>query len=395
MVNTMIRRYYLFTFLLSLHFFSSVLVPFFTDWGHISKFQIQLLQSWFMICIFLLEIPTGVVADYLGRKYSIALGAITAACGSILYGLVPDFTVFLIAEFLLALGVALQSGADNALIYDTLKEAGEEEKSASIFGKAHAISMSGFLVSSLVGSFIAARFGLQAPILFSAIPSIMAACIALSLREPTIHVGPKESRRYLDIAIKGTRYFLSHKKLRQVAADATIVASAAYFVLWLYQPILQSLHVPIQTFGVFHAGLALIQIIIAANFLFFEKKLGGPVNFLRFSAFVTGASFLLVALHPSILSVSIFLLLAGGFGLTRFEYMSSYMNKLIPSSERATVLSSVSMFRRLSLIFLNPVVGFLAEGSLRSAYFFVGLLPLSLIPLYFFLVSRYGEESSS
>jgi hypothetical protein len=84
--------------------------------------------------------------------------------------------------------------------------------------------------------------------------------------------------------------------------------------------------------------------------------------------------------------VIIFLIFAGGFGLTRFEYSSSYMNRFIPSSERATVLSSVSMFRRLALIFLNPVVGFLAEGSIRNALFFVGLLPLSLLFAQFFFI---------
>lgn len=379
-------RFYAVTFLLSLSFFSSVLVPFFTEWGHISRTQTQLLQSWFMLCIFILEIPTGVVADYLGRKYSIALGALSVACAALLYGSIPDFRVFLFAEFLFAMGVALQSGADSALIYDTLKEEGLEEQSKHIFGRAHAIRMSGFLISALVGSYMASTFGLNAPILFSSVPFIIAAIIALSLREPVIHNEQSESRRYLDIAIKGTRYFLTHKKLRSVALDATIVASAAYFVIWLYQPMLQKLNVPIGNFGIFHAGLALVQIIIAGNFILIEKRLGGPLRFLRASTLLIGFAFLLTAIVPSVTTVIIFLIFAGGFGLTRFEYSSSYMNRFIPSSERATVLSSVSMFRRLALIFLNPIVGFLAEGSVRYALFFVGLLPLGLLVVQYFFV---------
>ncbi len=393
--QTMVWRYYAFTFLMSLHFFSSVLAPFLTDWGGISRFQVQLLQSWFMLWIFLLEIPTGVVADYFGRKYSLALGAIALICGSIMYGTVPHFETFLIAEFLFAMGVALFSGADSALLYDSLKEEGQEERSKEIFGRAHAIRMTGYLVSALIGSSIASKFGLNAPILFSSIPFLIAAIIALSMREPSIHKGPSESQRYIDIAIKGTRYFLTHKKLRAVALDATIVASASYFVLWLYQPILQKLLVPIEKFGFFHAGLAGIQIIIAANFLLLEKILRGPVRFLKFTALMTGGTFILVGLFPNIYTVIIFLTCAGGFGLTRWEYMSSYMNKLIPSAERATVLSSVSMFRRLALIFLNPIIGVIAGNSLQNAFLFVGLLPLALIGLQLVFMKLDVSRSNS
>lgn len=386
--QTTVWRFYALTFLLSLSFFSSVLVPFFTEWGHITPTQTQLLQSWFMLCIFILEIPTGAVADYLGRKYSIALGALSVACAALLYGSIPDFRVFLFAEFLFALGVALQSGADTALVYDSLKEDGREGDSKFIFGRAHAIRMSGFLISALVGSYMASTFGLNAPILFSSIPFIVAAMIALSLREPKNHKHTSESRRYVDIAINGVKYFLTHKKLRAVAVDTTIVASAAYFVIWLYQPMLQKLHVPIGNFGIFHAGLALVQIIIAGNFLFIEKRLGGPLQYLKLSTLMVGGTFILVALFPNIITLVLFLMFAGGFGLTRFEYSSSYMNKFIPSSERATVLSSVSMFRRLALIFLNPVVGLLAEGSVRYALFFVGIIPLMLLSAQLLFIRR-------
>ncbi|MGI5826705.1 MAG: hypothetical protein ACOX50_04820 [Patescibacteria group bacterium] len=50
-------RYYAFTFLESLTFFSAVLVPFFTQWGKITLLQVQTLQSWFMFWFFVLEIP--------------------------------------------------------------------------------------------------------------------------------------------------------------------------------------------------------------------------------------------------------------------------------------------------------------------------------------------------
>ncbi|HNQ17454.1 MAG TPA: hypothetical protein PKH60_05130, partial [Candidatus Woesebacteria bacterium] len=55
------HRYYLFSLLKDCAFFTAVLVPFFTEWGGISLFQVQILQSWFMFWLFVLEVPTGAI----------------------------------------------------------------------------------------------------------------------------------------------------------------------------------------------------------------------------------------------------------------------------------------------------------------------------------------------
>ena len=181
-VRDTVWRYYAFNFFKSLAFFSAVLVPFFTDWGHISLFQAQILQSWFMLWIFILEVPTGAVADYFGRKHSLALGALIVTFGALIYGSTPKFEVFLLGEFLFAACFALISGADDALLYDTLKEAGREDESKKYFGRAHSFELLGILISALIGSLIASEFGLNTPMLFTAVPFFIAALIAWSIK---------------------------------------------------------------------------------------------------------------------------------------------------------------------------------------------------------------------
>ena len=92
-----INKNYLYAFFKNFAFFSAVLVPFFTDWGHISIFQVQILQSWFAIWVFILEVPTGAVADKIGRKHSLTLGSSLIALATIVYGSIPSFTIFLLA----------------------------------------------------------------------------------------------------------------------------------------------------------------------------------------------------------------------------------------------------------------------------------------------------------
>lgn len=135
--NQIQKYYYGFSFFKDLFFVSGVLIPFFTQWGGISMFQVQFLQSWFMFWNFILEVPTGVVADYFGRKKSVILGLIFYGIGVLIYGFIPSFYMFLVCEFILALGVALMSGADKALFFDSLKDIGEEKECKKLFGKAY------------------------------------------------------------------------------------------------------------------------------------------------------------------------------------------------------------------------------------------------------------------
>lgn len=108
---------------------------------------------------------------------------------------------------------------------------------------------------------------------------------------------------------------------------------------------------------------------------------------LRFSAMSTALTFLIVAVWPNLITVALWLVLAGGFGLTRMELMSAYMNKYIASEERATVLSSISMLRRLALVILNPIIGVIFDRSMSWALVAAGVLPLLV-----FLFSPIEQE---
>ena len=85
---------YVFKFLVSLHFIGGVIVPFFLDWGQISFTQIMILQSFFVFSLFILEIPTGAIADYFGRKTSLMFAAIATTSAALVYSSYPSFYIF-------------------------------------------------------------------------------------------------------------------------------------------------------------------------------------------------------------------------------------------------------------------------------------------------------------
>jgi len=371
-----INKNYAYAFFKNFAFFSAVLVPFFTDWGHISLFQIQILQSWFSVWVFVLEVPTGAIADKLGRKYSLMLGALFIALATIIYGSIPSFTVFLLAEFIFAIGYALNSGADQALLYDTLKSQGREDESKKILGRADAIMLSGMMLAAVLGSVIAARFGLNAPQLFTAIPMFIAFAIAWTIPEPKIH-SQSEVLSYLDTIKQGFKVIRHNPIVRTLAFDSVIVSAAAYFVVWFYQPMMSNLGIPIAYFGLAHAILLAAEILVSANFARLEKIMGIGKSYLRNSAILVSVSLFLAAVFPHWITLIGLLLIGGGIGYTRATYIASIANQHISSHHRATTLSSIGMLRRLTLVPLSPIMGWVSGASLPVALIIVSLFPLS------------------
>lgn len=375
-----IWKLYAFKFFMSLHFFSAVLIPFFTEWGNLNLMQTLLLQSWFMLCIFLLEVPTGTIADHFGRKVSLSVAAFFGMIAPLIYASSPNIVAFMIGEFFFALTAALVSGADEALIYDTLKELKQEKRSKDVFTYYSTLHMTGIFIAGPIGSLMASTFGIRAPMQFITIPTAVAFFLTLTLKEPK-YKKESEKKRYIDIMKDGTKYFIAHKTLKILAFDMIFVASAAYFTIWMYQPILLGFGMDISLLGFAHALIVLSEIFVMNAFVPLEKFFRGKKNLIFMTAFLTGAGFTIAA-FGNIMSVSFLgMLIAAGFGLTRRPLFMHYMNKHIPSHQRATVLSSVSMVRRLVMVVLNPIIGALFDWSLSSTLLLLGV---SVIGFSFF-----------
>ncbi len=372
-------RYYVFSFLAGLSFYTAALIPFYTNWGHISLTQVQFLQAWLMFWAFVLEVPTGVIADKFGRKYSVALGCLLTFFSFLIYGSFPNFSAFLVAEFLAAAGMALMSGASEALLYDSLKDENNESKFKNIFGRSFSIGQIAAIISAPVGGFIASKYGLNAPMLFTAFPVLIASIILVTAKEPSQKYSKSEKKNYLDIARNGVSSFIHHKVLRSLAFNGILVYTGVYFLVWLYQPILQNLGVAIIFFGFIRALFSLSGMVFNHDLQLIEKLFGSNKQFFNITAVLTTISLLLVAVFPNIITVLMAIVLLGGLGQARFTALNSYMNHHIVSEQRATTLSTISMLNRIVLIALNPLIGFMADQSIRGAFLFLAFLPLLAI----------------
>lgn len=383
-----IRTIYLYKFLSFFHMFSAVLILFFTDWAHLGVFQITVLESWCMFCMLLLEIPTGVVADYFGRKRSIQLGLIFQALGFAIYVSMPNFYIYMLGEATVALGFSLISGADEAFIYDTLKNFNKESESKKIFGRVDSIGFAGAMIAAPLGSFLAQKLGLQYPMLLMFIP-LCSALIAISfLKEPAFKEANTKKESYTDIMKNGILFFYKHKILRTLAFDVIVITTIGFLMLWLYQFMLKEAGVSILFFGLVNTLIFITEIVLINNYIRLEKLLRSKKKVIFLSAVLIGVMLIAGGLTNFLPVVIIVILTVCGFAMTRRTLMVNYMNKHIPSEKRATVISSVSMLISIGKMVSFPLIGIIIEKlSLDWA-----LIILGSLTLIFAFISKVEEK---
>ncbi|WNG36421.1 MFS transporter [Archangium violaceum] len=363
-----------------MQFFSAVLVPFYTDWGGISLAQVLFLNAWFFLCNFLFEVPTGTVADFLGRKVSLALGSLVGVGAALLYVSKPSFPVFMAAEAIFAIAYTLHSGADEALAYDSLKAEGQTERAAHVLGRMESFKLGGIITATITGGFIASAYGLSAPMRAYVFPSTLAFLLSLTLREPPDTGRERKTRTsYARILTEGGRYFLGHKVVRLLAFELAVTNALAWGLIWLFQPLLERGGLPLRFYGVIHALSCVGQIVFLGNVARIERWVGSMRRLLLAATVVSGVSFLLLATTRWLPLVIVGIIVGFTFSLPRIPLFSAYINHHIPSERRATVLSFVSMVRTLAIVVINPLIGLLAEWSLSwtMAVLGTGLIALA------------------
>jgi len=146
-MNRNISIYYRFKFSQNMLIIGPVLVPYMLFKG-LSYSEMMLLQSISAVAVVLFEVPTGSIADRVSRKFSLVISSVIMAFGLSLYILCGSFLAFALAELLFGLGMTFSSGADSAILYESLSRMEREKEYSKIEAKA----MSNIFVGQAVGS---------------------------------------------------------------------------------------------------------------------------------------------------------------------------------------------------------------------------------------------------
>lgn len=374
MTRRNITKAYVASCLKNLQFFGAVAVPYFLDWLRVDYTRMFILQAWFLFWVFTLEIPTGVVADKFGRKISVGVGCLLFSADMLFFGLSTNYALLFVAEFLGAIGMTLMSGAEQALLYDSLVALGLQDRARLYLSRYEAAGTLGLLLSLPVGSLVAGLGHypqlLPVPFVMTAVSAILAAGAYLWMEEPD-RTRPKEG--FLRMGVQGLRTLFVHAELRAYVLNAVTISAVTFFAFWFYQPVARRAGMGVAYLGLLGAGFNLFSTLLLANSALLERALGIR-RILLVSAVVPAVLFAALGfVHRLAFVVPAFFVLVG-CKMVRMPVLNDLINRHIESRNRATVISSMSLLERLVIFLLYPLVGGLADGSVDYALYMLAAL---------------------
>ncbi|MFB6241227.1 MAG: MFS transporter [Candidatus Nanosalina sp.] len=349
-----IWKLYLFKMLYGFFISIPIIVLFWKSNG-LDMFQVMLLQGLFAVSVIFLEVPTGYFADRYGRKLTLLYAAVFATIGITAYSLGTNFYQFLLGELLWAIGVSLVSGADSAMFFDTLVEMGEEESYKELWGKANSYYMFSAAGAAILGGIVAEAslrltLFMQIPFFAAMIP------LAWSMREPEHHREVSEEEKELKEVVKEV---FKRPKLRNLMIYAAVLYAGLQTAFWFYQPYFKLTVLDIAAFGFIYAGFNVVSALSSKYAHSIEDQVGKRISLIGLVVLVS-ASLFLMSRFVFVLSIGFILLQQFVRGFSK-PVISDYINRIVESENRSTILSTRSLLGRVIMAVSMPLFGLISD----------------------------------
>lgn len=389
--------YYLFYAVSGFLIWMPIWVIYLQDFRGMSLTQVAAIESIFWITVVVAEVPTGAVADRWGRRVSLAFAGGIFCLGSVVFAFSSTYVILLVAYVTVALAMTLYSGAGHALVYDTLRQLGRTREYEKHIGRSEALAFGSMLMATLLAGPLVALAGYPATILAGAAAMGVAGLIALFLREP-----PRSEAEFTgqQPGHDGSTAAPRTPGLFSNVLGGVLVVWRSKLLLWyilaatlLSGVIMVSSDFLLQPFVVHHgvdpasgvdSGFAYSGIVMSpvAGMLVgsliaaWVANRFGERRSLVLPLFVACLIFLVPTLWDSLWVVGAIGLLAAVRGMSR-PIATGYINRRIPSDQRATVLSMFELSAALLIAIILPQAGAVADAVSFQASF--GLLLLILV----------------
>jgi MFS family permease len=358
-----------------------VVVLFYQDNG-LSMSQIFLLKSIYSIAMVVTELPSGYLADVWGCRRTILFGAVLGTIGIIIYSISHDFASFAVAEVILGVGFSFVSGADSAMLYDSLKAEKREKEYIKFEGR---ITSAGNFAEALAGiaGGLLATISLRTPYYFQIFVAAVAIPAAFFLKEPQ-HVQERIHLKMKEI-LAIVRLTYQQPEMRSAILISSFTGAATLTYAWFVQPYFEKAGVPISVFGILWTMLNLSAGIFSMFSYRIEKWLS-PKTTLLLIVILLSAGFILTSVEISLAGIAILF----GFYMVRglaTPVLKDYINQYTDSKVRATILSVRNLEIRIIFAAVGPILGYLTDTfSLQTALFVAGIsyfvaAMLSILPL--------------
>lgn len=381
-------------------FFVPVLALFYIA-SQVTLEQFTIIMGVFSLSILILEVPTGVIADLLGKKKALLASRFFYIIEIAILATMNGFWPFLIAKIISGMGVSLSSGTSQALLYDSLKGLKREHEHKEISGKMHTVSNISMAFIFIVGAYL---FSINPKLpAYASLPFItLGFILTFFLTEPYKNKRTLTIKNSLLQLKEGMTYFWHHSYVKYLVFFALPVASAISIMLSMSSAYFEAILIPISLIGVISFLAAMITAYSSKNAYWLEGKLGDKKSFLAVQLVLVLAIGLMSLMLPKagVFFYFIISLVSGFFAVI----INHYVNEHIESSHRATMLSIKNFFIQGTIFVLFPLVGYFTRVrsmgesfsylTIFLAIYFVGLAIYSKYRLDLTQLKHKGKTSA-
>ncbi len=340
----------------------------------LSNTQAFTANAFFTAGMVIFEVPTGVVADTQGRRRSYLLGTVTLAVATVVYFLLwwrpAPFWAWAVASALLGLGFTFFSGSVDAWLVDALTFAGytkEGGRLEDVFARGEIVEGVAMLGGSVAGGLIAQATSLGVPYLLRAAFLVLSFVTAFALMRDTGFT-PRHGRQPIEeikaVLRESMTHGLGRRPVRWVILTAPFTGGVTIFAFYAMQPYLLELWGNERAYAI--AGLAAAIIAgaqIAGGLLVphLRRVFSRRTMVLLCGTIVSVAMLAIIGLAPAFWVVIALLSLWGLMFAALTPVRQAYLNALIQSKQRATVLSFDALFGSSGAAVIQPVLGRTAD----------------------------------
>ena len=313
--------------------------------------EVLLFQAAYGIVSIVAEVPTGMIADRWGRRVSLVAGSVISVAAFLLFGAGTTVALLLGSYALFALSDALFSGADGAMLFDSLRALGRDAEFTRSSGRLNALTTAAIALFTVAGTAMTLWLPLSAPMLLSGILTLPSIVLALRLVEP-----PRAERRHT-FAATGARALSRVARTPALWSSTLLMATTtATIVLMAHvmQPIVLWYGVPLWALG----GFVAAQMAAATLGSWAAHPVGAavPLRHLLWAMPVMSTLSLIAGVGHEGAWFAVFILPSIGWNVLSPHFMD-YVARRAPDAERATVISVTSVIGHVTTIVTSLVAG--------------------------------------
>lgn len=369
----------------------------------LSIFQAFTVNAFFSLGQVIFEVPTGIIADTFGRRTSYLLGCLTLSISTLLYVVMwqthGPFVGWIISSMLLGLGYTFFSGALEAWLVDSLHATKFSGSLDQVFAKGQIALGIAMLTGSILGGIIAQLTNLSVPYILRSSFLLFNFAVAFVLMKD-LGFSPKKMNRPIsemkNIFKLSIDHGIKNPPVRYFMIAGVFTTGVSFYIFYALQPFLLELYGDSRAYSVaglvaaLSAGASIAGGILAHRI---RKLFRRRTTAIILGLFITGAILIAVSKINSFFVAIVLIFLWGIIFAAIRPIRQAYLNGIVPSSQRATVLSFDSMIGSGGGIIIQPVLGKAADvWNFSTSYAIASIFQLSALP-FIFLARRKKAKS--